>query len=316
MTKQPKIIVVIGPTASGKSEYAVRLAKKQRGEIISADSRQVYKELNIGTGKVLGRWRPLARHPERGHRVEGSHTTQKVFIYKSIPHYCIDYVSPKKQYSVTNFKRDAELAIAHIVNRGKTPIICGGTGLYIDAILFNQPIPEVEPDPAYRKKLETKTTAQLFALLRKKDPARAASIDRHNPRRLIRALEIIRATGKPIPPVEQTLDLTHLTYTPLHSSTALTVEIHYLNPPRQELYKKIEKRLLEWLKNKALFKEIKKLHAAGVSWKRIQEFGLEYTYAAQYLRGQIDYDTMYALSLRSIQQYSKRQQTWFRKYEA
>jgi tRNA dimethylallyltransferase len=198
MTKPSKIIVVIGPTASGKSDYAVTLAKKYHGEIISADSRQVYRDLDIGTGKVPGYW--LLRK-NRGKKRSGAQ--KEVFIYKGIPHHCIDYISPKKQYTVADFKRDAEIAIQDILKRGKTPIMCGGTGLYVDAILYDQQIPEVKPDPAYRKILEAKTTAQLFALLQKKDPARAHSIDRHNPRRLIRALEIIHATGKPVPTVQK-----------------------------------------------------------------------------------------------------------------
>lgn len=318
MTNQPKIIVVIGPTASGKSEYAVKLAKKYNGEIISADSRQVYKGLDIGTGKVPGHWVSL-KNRGRGRSGTGS----KVFVYKDIPHHCIDYISPKKQYAVTDFKCDAELAIEDIISRGKTPIICGGTGLYVDAVLFNQSIPEVEPDPAYRKKLEAKSTAQLFALLSKRDPVRARTIDAHNPRRLIRALEIIHATGKPVPPLQATPNMTYMTYKSntshttynTHGPNTLRVEIHYLQPARAVLYKKIEKRLNEWLKKELLFTEIKKLRADGVTWKRIMEFGLEYKYASEYLRGKIDYPTMYAQSLKSIQQYAKRQETWFKKYE-
>ncbi len=312
MTNQPKIIVVIGPTASGKSEYAVKLARKYNGEIISADSRQVYKNLDIGTGKVLGHWTSF--------KIRGrgkSRTESKVFVYKGIPHHCIDYISPKKQYTVTDFKHDAELAIQHIIDRGKTPIICGGTGLYVDAVLFNQVIPDVKPDFAYRKKLETKTREQLFTLLKKLDPKRAQTIDSHNPRRLIRALEIIHATGKPVPVPQAAPNMTHMTYgsNTSHEPYLLPVEIHYLNPPRPELYKKIEKRLKEWLKRDALFKEIKKLRASGVSWKRIAEFGLEYTFATEYMRGRIDYAAMYTQALKSIQQYAKRQETWFKKYE-
>lgn len=312
MTNQPKIIVVIGPTASGKSEYAVKLAKKYNGEIISADSRQVYKGLDIGTGKILGHWAPF-KILGRGR----SRTESKVFMYKGIPHHCIDYISPKKQYTVTEFKRDAELAIADIIQRGKTPIICGGTGLYVDAVLFNQVIPDVKPDFAYRKRLESKTREQLFTLLKKLDPKRAQTIDSHNPRRLIRALEIIHATGKPVPVPQATPSMTHLTYrsSTSHEPYSLSVEIHQLNPPRAQLYANIEKRLIGWFKRDALFKEIKKLRTNGVSWKRIAEFGLEYTFAAEYMRGRLDYDAMYAQSLKSIQQYAKRQETWFKKYE-
>lgn len=318
MIKHPKIIAVIGPTASGKSEYAVKLAKKWNGEIISADSRQVYQGLDVGTGKVLGHWASFKIRGRGRNRTES-----KVFVYKGIPHHCIDYISPKKQYTVTEFKRDAELAIADILQRGKTPIICGGTGLYVDAVLFNQVIPDVKPDFAYRKKLETKTREQLFTLLKKLDPKRAQTIDSHNPRRLIRALEIIHATGKPVPPLQAAPNMTYITHRSntsymsykTYEPNTLQVEIHYLQPARAVLYKKIEKRLNEWLKKELLFKEIKKLRLRGVTWKRISEFGLEYKYASEYLRGKIDYPTMYAQSLKSIQQYAKRQETWFKKYK-
>ncbi|MBL8031411.1 MAG: hypothetical protein JNK33_03755, partial [Candidatus Doudnabacteria bacterium] len=205
MTKHPKIIVVIGPTGSGKSEFAVKLAKKMNGEIISADSRQVYKGLDIGTGKVQGQWKKMRSQKVKVKTATSNSKNSKlakqnsVYVYKGIPHYCIDYVSPKKQYTVTNFKHDAELAIEDIVRRGNTPIICGGTGQYVDALLLDQSIPEVPPNPRLRAQLEKKTTAQLFSMLQKKDPARAKTIDPYNPRRLIRALEIITATGKPVP---------------------------------------------------------------------------------------------------------------------
>lgn len=303
MIQSPKIIAVVGPTGSGKSEFAVKLAKKYNGEIISADSRQVYKGLNIGTGKVPGKWLP-EKYPSRGRNI----MRPSVFVYKNIPHYCIDYVSPKRQYTVTDFKRDAERAILDILARGKVPILCGGTGLYIDAVLFNHNIPEVPPNPKYRKKLATKSTAQLFALLFKKDPDRARTVDPHNPRRLVRALEIIQATGKPIPLVQKgnPFATKGLPFFP---------EIYYLHPPRAVLYKNIERRLKAWLKKDALCAEIRKLRAAGISWKRIREFGLEYAHASNYLRGKTDYQTMYAQSLKSIQQYAKRQETWFKKYK-
>lgn len=334
MPQKPTLLVVIGPTASGKSEYAVKLAKKYNGEIISADSQQVYRGLDIGTGKVPGKWHraSLILNPlsltRKSHGLELKSQVSSltsIFIYKSIPHHVIDFVAPKKQYTVADFKRDGSKAILDILARGKTPIICGGTGQYVDALILNQTIPEVVPNPKLRTKLEKKTPAQLFSLLQKKDPVRAASIDRHNPRRLIRALEIIAATGKPVPPpvsfrtsaseirnpeISKSLVLNPMSG---HGVTQLSIKIHYINPPREELNKRIEKRLKGWLKE-GLLKEIKRLRAKRVSWKRIEQFGLEYKYASQHIRGLIDYNTMYNESLKSIKNYAKRQQTWFKKY--
>jgi tRNA A37 N6-isopentenylltransferase MiaA len=200
------IHIVIGPTSSGKSEYAVRLAKKVKGEIISADSRQVYKGFYLASGQVPGKWEKIKnssvakaladrqRFPPKANKIKAT-----VFIYKNIPHHCIDFVSPKRIYTVSDFVRDGRKALSDILARGKTPIICGGTGLYIDALLFDLNIPEVPPNKKFREKMEKLSTEQLFAQLQKLDPVRANNIDRHNPRRLIRALEIINHTGKPVP---------------------------------------------------------------------------------------------------------------------
>ncbi|MBI2639927.1 MAG: tRNA (adenosine(37)-N6)-dimethylallyltransferase MiaA [Candidatus Sungbacteria bacterium] len=175
-----KLIVIIGPTASGKSELAVRLAKKFSGEIISADSRQVYRELDIGTGKVPGKWRQKP----------------KVFVYKAIPHYCIDFVSPKRVFTAADFKKCAEGAIQDINRRGKIPVMAGGTGFYIDAVLYENLLPNVPPNKTLRNTLSQKSARKLFMLLKRLDPERAKNIDRKNPRRLIRAIEIAKALGR------------------------------------------------------------------------------------------------------------------------
>lgn len=338
-----KIVVVVGPTASGKSEFAIKLAKKYNGEIISADSQQVYKGLDIGTGKVPGTWRRVSLVVGRWSLAKDKRLKTKdryIFVYKNIAHHCIDFVSPKRQYTVADFKRDGERALQDILARGKTPIICGGTGQYVDALLMDQALPEVPPNLKLRTKLEKKTTTELFTELKKKDPARAASIDPHNPRRLIRALEIIAATGKPVPPLPSPglgrAREARLAWerSKTIAGTTLDLEIHYLNPPREVLYKRIEKRLKGWLKQ-GLLEEIKKLHnppaGGGVTWKRIEQFGLEYKHIAQYLRSgpplfqggarggekstrNFLNSPLYTESLKSIKNYAKRQQTWFKKY--
>lgn len=310
-----KIVVVVGPTASGKSEFAVKLAKKYKGEIISADSRQVYKGLDIGTGKVLGHWTSI----KNGKLKIGN---SRVFMYKGVAHYCIDFVSPKRQYTVADFKRDGTKALLDIIARGKTPIICGGTGQYVDALLTDQVLPEVPPDSSLRAKLEKKTTTQLFAELKKKDPVRAASIDPHNPRRLIRALEIIATLGK-VPEAFKHVNIQ--TYKP--HGLELPVEIHYLNPLREELYAKIEKRLIERV-TEGMLQEAITLHSKGLSWKRMYELGLEYRFISRYLKSvsklssKLQKDpnnfiksTYFTELLSEIKHYAKRQQTWFKKYK-
>ena len=167
-----KIIVILGPTASGKSALAVKIAKKINGEIISADSRQVYKGLDIGSGKITKK--------EMG----------------GISHYCLDIVSRKKIFTVVDFKKCADKAIEEIFAKNKTPIIVGGTGLYIQAIVDNIVLPKVKPDWKLRKELEKKTTEEMFAMLKKLDPKRAKNIDAKNPRRLIRAIKISKTLIK------------------------------------------------------------------------------------------------------------------------
>ncbi|MBU2109625.1 tRNA (adenosine(37)-N6)-dimethylallyltransferase MiaA, partial [Patescibacteria group bacterium] len=228
-----KIIVILGPTASGKSELAVKIAKKINGEIISADSRQVYKGLNIGSGKLIKK------------------------EMKRIKHHCIDIASPKKRYTVIDFKKCAEKAIKDILKRDKTPIICGGTGFYISAITGDVNIPEVKPDWKLRKQLEKKSVELLFNMLKKLDPKRAKNIDPKNPRRLIRAIEIARALGKV--PESQISNL--------KSQKFLFIGIKLSD---KELKIRIEKRVKKMIKD-GLLNEVKKLKKSGLSWKRLYE---------------------------------------------
>ena len=165
----PKVLVICGQTATGKSDLAVMLAKKINGEVISADSRQVYKGLNIGSGKI----------------------TKKEMC--GIPHYLLDVVHPKQIFSIAEYQTIAQQKIQEIIARGKTPIICGGTGFYIDAITKGIVLPEVAPNTVLRKKLENKTTKELVYILTKLDPARAKTVDIQNNVRLIRAIEIATA---------------------------------------------------------------------------------------------------------------------------
>jgi len=270
-----KIIVILGPTASGKSALAVKMAKKINGEIISADSRQVYKGLDIGSGKI----------------------TKKEM--SGIPHYCMDIISPKKIFTVVDFKKCAEKAIEKIFAKNKIPIIVGGTGLYIQAIVDNIVLPEVKPNWKLRKELEKKTTEEMFGMLKKLDPERARNIDAKNPRRLIRAIEIAKKLGK----------------TPkLMSMSRRDLDIRQIGIklPDEILKKNIEKRIKKMLKN-GLVAETKKLKSSVLPWKRIYELGFEYKYPALFLQNKISKDEMLAKMLIENRQYSKRQMTWFKR---
>ena len=274
MEPKRKIIVILGPTASGKSELAVKLARKINGEIVSADSRQVYKGLNIGSGKITKK--------EMG----------------GIPHYCLDIVSPKKIFTVVDFKKCAEEAIENIFTKNKTPIVVGGTGLYIQAVVDNIVLPEVKPDWKLRKELEKKTTEEMFKILQKLDSERAEKIDAKNPRRLIRAIEIAKTLGK-VP----NLDI----QCPSWDAMQIGVKL-----PNKILNKNIEKRVKKMLKD-GLVAETKKLRKSGLSWKRIYELGFEYKYPALFLQNKISKEEMLDRMLIENWQYAKRQMTWFRK---
>src|SRR3989338_3879353 len=167
MSNEKKIVIVVGPNASGKSNLAVKLAKKINGEIISVDSRQIYKNLDIGSGKITKK--------EMG----------------GIPHHCLDVANPKKIFTAYDYKKCAQKAMQKIWVKNKIPIIVGGTGFYIDAAIGRVKLSNVPPNPKLRKKLQKLSTTQLFNLLKKLDPKRAKNIDKNNPVRLIRAIEIL-----------------------------------------------------------------------------------------------------------------------------
>ncbi len=234
---KPKVIVILGQTSTGKTALSVKIAKKFSGEIISADSRQVYKGLDIGTGKIT-------RREMRG-----------------IPHHLLDMVSPKKVFTVAEYQKKAIYAMAEIAKNGKIPIVVGGTGFYIDSVTKGIIFPEVAPNTKLRKTLSKKSTQELFKVLENLDKARAKNIDKNNKVRLIRAIEIAKALGK-VPSITEA--------TPPYEF----VKIGLVLPPL-ELQKKIEKRTKKMFKA-GLLNEIKKLKKIGVSQKRLQEFGFEY----------------------------------------
>jgi len=270
---KPKIVVILGPTSSGKSDLAVLLAKKFNGEIISADSRQVYKGLDIGSGKI----------------------TKKEMC--DIPHYLLDVVSPKKVFSVSDYKKLTEKKIAEILSRKKLPIICGGTGFYIQSVVHGIILPEVPENKVLRKKLEKLDLVWLQNILKKLDEKRFAEIDVNNKVRLIRAIEIATAIGK-VPEII--------------SAPKYDCLLIGLSWPKEKLEERIEKRLITRIK-KGLIKEVSDLHENGLSWKRLEMLGLEYRYISLFLQNKLSRKEMVEELKNKIYQYAKRQMTWFKK---
>ncbi|PJE64409.1 MAG: tRNA (adenosine(37)-N6)-dimethylallyltransferase MiaA [Candidatus Ryanbacteria bacterium CG10_big_fil_rev_8_21_14_0_10_43_42] len=284
------LIAIVGPTASGKSELAVFLAKKYDGEIISADSRQVYRDLAIGTNKISGQWQ----------KRDGMEKT--TFTYKNIPHYCIDFIDPKETYTVAEFKNCADKAIKDILSRDKTPFLVGGTGLYIDAVVYGIVPPKVPPNKKLREDLSEKTTKELFALLQKCDPARADAIDPDNPRRLIRAIEITTALGS-VPLIKKD---------PQYNTLMLGIK-----RTEEETKKRITHMVHDMLEN-GLINEVQSLIKNGIPKERIRELGFEYSYALEYLKAPENevFGSLQELEHVLIQknwQYAKRQMTWFKR---
>jgi len=283
--------VILGPTASGKSELAVKLAKKFNGEIVSADSRQVYKGMDIGTGKI----------------------TKKEM--QGIPHYLLDVASPKRRFTVSQYRKLVLKTINKIFKKGKIPILCGGTGFYIQAVVDGIVIPEVPPDWKLRKKLEKKSVEELYKILKKLDPKRAKTIESKNPRRLIRAIEIILKTKRPVPALKK-------------NPLPYPVLLISIKKGKKELSSLIRERLLRRLK-RGMIAEVKKLKKSSLSWKRLEEFGLEYRFVAQYLQKKLkskedkssssslavaqEYDEMVNLIQKEIEHFAKRQMTWFKR---
>ena len=274
---KPKIIVVLGPTACGKTKLAIELANKFNGEIVSADSRQVYKGLDIGTGKDLGDY--------------------------NVPYYLIDVADPRRQFNLVKYQKLAFAAIDDILRRGKLPILVGGSGLYLQAVVDNFQLADAKRDLALRKKAEELNAKELFSKLDKLAPKMAARLnnsDRNNPRRLVRYLEILG----------QDKDFKSQTGRGKYEALIIGIDC-----PREVLKKKITARLVERLEQSKKIEKDWKLRAGGLGWKRLEDFGLEYKFISLYLRKKLSYDEMVEKLDIAICQFSKRQLTWFKRWE-
>ncbi|MBP8016540.1 tRNA (adenosine(37)-N6)-dimethylallyltransferase MiaA, partial [Candidatus Gracilibacteria bacterium] len=279
----PKLIVIYGPTACGKTSLSIDLAKKLNIEIISADSRQIYKLLNIGTGKI----------------------TKKEM--SGIKHYMIDIIDIDKDYSVGEYKKEVEKIITSLHKKGKIPILCGGTGLYIDSIIYNFNIPEVAPDWDYREKLEKirneKGNEFIWNMLNKVDPNYAKTISPNNYRYIIRGLEVFEKTGKSKLDLKKKLEKKY--------------DVLFITPydgDREKLYEKINNRIEEMFRF-GLIDEVKNILNKG--YKK-DCFGLNtigYKEVIDYIEGVITLEECKNLVAQHNRNYAKRQLTWFKKYE-
>jgi tRNA dimethylallyltransferase len=319
MSNNQKIIVILGPTSSGKSDVAILLAKKFDGEIISADSRQVYRGMDIGTGKIINDFSvPKSKVESRKSKVELNDPKFSVYWSEGIAHYGIDIVSPNTDYNVSKFKKYADKIIIDILKRGKIPIICGGTGFWIKALVDNIVYPEVKPNWNLREKLEKKSAEELFKILQKLDPQRAKNIDAKNPVRLIRAIEICKTLGKvphpPTPSPESGRGWIEQKQNPGEGKNNYKFLQIGISTRREKLAERIKLRLQKRFKA-GMVKEVEKLHFEDkISWKRLESFGLGYNLIPKYLKGEIkSKEELFEKVYIAEKNYAKRQMTWFNK---
>ena len=277
-----KVIVICGPTASGKTALSIELAKKINGEIISADSMQIYKDMNIGTAKP---------------------TYEEM---QGIKHYLFDYVSPEERYSVAQYKKDAKIAIKDIISKGKTPIKVGGTGLYIDSLIYEIYYNDINIDENYRKELEDIIDKNGLEVLYKKaveiDPIAMGKISPNDKKRIMRVLEIYRATGKTKTQQEEESRKNPIEY---------DYRIFAINWDREVLYQRINKRV-DIMIEQGLIEEVKNILNKYDKFPTAMQ-GLGYKEVVDYINGNYTKEEMIEKIKMETRRYAKRQMTWFRK---
>ena len=282
MQQKEKVIVICGPTASGKTALSIELAKRINGEIVSCDSMQIYKDMDIGTAKP---------------------TIEEM---QGIKHYLIDFVSPDERYSVADYKIDAKKAIKEIINKGKVPIIVGGTGLYVDSLIYEIEYPNIEFDEEYRLKLEKEADENglddLYEKAKKIDSQAIEKISENDRKRILRILEIYHATGKN--KTEQEIESRK-------KEVEYDYKVYALKWDREKLYERINKRV-DIMLEQGLIDEVKSIYKKYKKFPTAMQ-GLGYKEVVEYLENKTTKEEMIEKIKQETRRYAKRQMTWFRK---
>jgi tRNA dimethylallyltransferase len=282
----PKVVVVVGPTACGKTNWSLRLAQKHGGEIISADSRQIFRKMNIGTAKEPGEWR--------------RNGLRRTYYIQDVPHHLIDFLDPGKRFSMAEF-RDKAVKYVKLAHQNKRlPIVAGGTGLYVAGLVDNLKIPRVEPNYKLRRSLEEKSLDELMVLLKNLDPVAVDNIDQKNKRRIIRALEVCIFTGEPFSEQRERGE-------PLFDFLQIGIETS-----RDVLYERINARVDQMMKL-GLLKEIEILLKQKYSWELPSLSGIGYRQFQDYFDQKCPLDEAIERLKRDTRRYARKQLSWFRR---
>ncbi len=281
MTK-PKVIVICGPTASGKTALSIELAKKINGEIVSCDSMQIYKDMDIGTAKP---------------------TIEEM---QGIKHYMLDFVSPDERYSVADYKKQAKQAIREIIEKGKVPIVVGGTGLYVDSLIYEIEYQDIKFDEKYRKQLEERSEKEglevLYNEAKKIDPEAITKISQNDKKRILRILEIYNATGK---------NKTEQEKESRKNEVEFDYKVYAISWDREKLYDRISQRV-DIMIDQGLIEEVQKIYSKYNKFPTAMQ-GLGYKEVLEYLEGKCNKQEMIDKIKQETRRYAKRQLTWFRK---
>ena len=279
---KPKIVCVVGPTASGKTAFAIKLAKERNGEVVSCDSMQIYKYMNIGTAK-----------PD-------------IEEMEGIPHHMLDFVEPSEDFSVADFVKRAREVIDDILSRGKLPVLCGGTGLYVDSIINQIEFGEEKRDDEYRNKLnilaQTEGVEAVHNILREKDPKAAEEIHPNNLKRVIRALEIIKTTGLSKAEADEKAK-----GVPVYDA-----EIYGMKMERERLYERINRRVDIMLEN-GLLEEVQSLMKLNLPPECTAMQAIGYKEFVMFFKGECSFEEAVESVKRESRRYAKRQMTWFKR---
>ena len=281
----PRVLCIVGPTSSGKTLLGIRLAQRFNGEIINADARQVFQEFDIGTGKPIG-----------GKRVTRNGISY--YSFEGIPHYLMDFLPPEKAFTVADWCTASLTAVNGIRKRKHLPIVVGGTGLYIQALVDNYQIPEVPPQPAFRDAMSSKSLEELVTMLLRFDPKAEGIVDLKNPRRVLRALEVSTFTGKPFTELRQKAD------------PVIDPYLIAIRRSKEELRERISL-AVETYVEAGWLDEIRRVRQKGVGWDAPAMTSIGYRELGSYLRGETSLHEAIAKTKEATWQYAKRQLTWF-----